>query len=260
MRVWILAAGLGLVLATGPAAVCAQFEGSADEQLVLNSEAFLQAHPDLNYRRHGMVAYDAGRYERALTRFRRAARYADKPSQAMIGEMLWKGEGVARDPALAYAWMDLAAERGYAGFTVLRERYWARMDEAQRQDAVRRGAAVYAEFGDEVAKPRIAAVLRRESRRTTGSRTGFTGQLKVYIPGPGGLPQAIDGSQFYDPRFWDPEQYQAWHDSIWTNPRTARVTVGDLEDADSERVMSSVPDAADEGEAPEPELPPDGER
>ena len=229
MRQLILSGMIGVVLAGAPCAGFAQEQNEVEADLVLSSESFLSAHPDLNNRRRGMGAYEEGRHDEALSFFRRAARYADKASQAMIGEMLWKGEGGARDPALAYAWMDLAAERGYPGFTIIRERYWAELDEAQRRDAVARGEEIYAEYGDAVAQPRIAAVLRRERRRTTGSRTGFVGTLEVQIPGPGGMMHSVSGSRFYDRKFWDPELYQAWHDAVWMEPREGRVNIGDVE-------------------------------
>ena len=219
-------------LATGlPQAASAQAPPATDalDQEILSSAGFLSAHPDLLNRGRGWAAYNQGRFDEALTWFQRAARYADKPSQAMVAEMLWKGEGGAADPALAYAWMDLAAERHYRSFVVLRERYWAQLDAARREDAIARGEAVYAEYGDAVAKPRIAAVLRRERSRTTGSRTGFVGSLKITVPGPGGIPQTIDGSRYYASKFWDPEEYQAWHDAVWKDPPAGRVDVGEIE-------------------------------
>lgn len=228
MKACILAGAMAVVLVATASPALAQSEKAFSEDLVISSESFLAAHPDLNNRHRGMRAYEAGRYQEAMSYFRRAARYADKASQAMVAEMLWKGEGSARDPALAYAWMDLASERGYPGFTVLRERYWARLDERQREEAVARGEAVYAEFGDAAAKPRIASVLRRERRRTTGSRLGFVGFLQVMVPGPGGW-ESIDGTHFYDKKFWDPELYQAWHDAVWMEPNEGRVSIGDVE-------------------------------
>ncbi len=194
---------------------------------IVDSPGFLTYHPDLKGRSRGTRAYSEGRFADAMTQFRLAARYADKPSQAMIAEMLWQGDGIPRDPALAYAWMDLAAERGYRDFLILRERYWAALDVAQREDAVRRGSDVYAAFGDAVARPRIDAALRRGRNTMTGSRTGFGGSaLVVSVPGPGGQMQQIDGSLYYADRFWDPAQYQAWQDAIWMAPRRERVDVG----------------------------------
>lgn len=229
MQRLILSLAISMMLAAAPALALSQSEKPVDTDLVLSSAGFLDSHPDLLNRHRGMEAYEAGRQEDALGWFRRAANYADKPSQAMVAEILWKGEGVARDAALAYAWMDLAAERGYPEFTVLRERYWAELDEAQRAAAIKRGAEVYAEYGDEVAKPRIAAVLRRGARKTTGSRTGFVGALKIILRGPGGTEMEIDGNRYYDRKFWEPELYHAWHDAVWMGPREGRVNIGEVE-------------------------------
>src|SRR3546814_613891 len=74
------------------------------------TEGFLSSHPDMRWRREGLYSYNQEEYDIAMDQFLRAARYADKPSQAMIAEMYWKGIGVPRDRELGYAWMDWAAE------------------------------------------------------------------------------------------------------------------------------------------------------
>src|SRR3546814_332787 len=124
--------------------------------------------------------------------------------------------------------MDLAAERGYAGFLGLRERYWSALDEAGRARALEAGQEVYAHYGDAAAKPRIAVALRRGRREMTGSRNGMVGSLKIYVPGPGGY-QQIDGSTFYDARYWEPEKYQQAHAAHWQQTRLQRVTVREVE-------------------------------
>lgn len=88
----------------------------------------------------------------------------------------------------------------------------------------------------------------------TGSRTGMAGNVKIYVPGPGGY-QQIDGSKFYDPRYWDPEQYQQWHDAIWQAPRIGRVTVGEVEQTEGAAVDSRVPTTAPDVDAVEPAAP-----
>lgn len=230
------------------------------EDAMMMSAGFLSAHPDLRYRLLGLEEYRQGNHADAFRFFRRAAYYADKPSQGMVAEMLWQDQGVPQDRALAYAWMDLAAERGYRGFAGLRERYWAELDETERERAVTEGRALYAKYGDEAAQPRIAAVLRRERRQATGSRLGSTGNVQIFIPGPGGV-QQIDGSTFYDPKYWDPEQYQAWHDSIWMAPRIGRVTVGEIEAVEAAVEGSPrIPRPEPQVDAEEPDTPVKDER
>ena len=87
------------------------------DPLILRSE-FLRAHPDLEYRLKGMEALQRGRNEEAFRHFQRAARYADKASQAMVAEALWEGRGVAADRAQGYVWMDMAAELGQSRKTL----------------------------------------------------------------------------------------------------------------------------------------------
>jgi hypothetical protein len=200
----------------------------------LMTEAFLSAHPDLRWRREGLHAYANKDYARAMQYFLRAARYADKPAQAMIAEMYWKGIGFPQDRALGYAWMDLAAERFYSNFLIKREQYWESLDEATRQAAIERGQSLLVEYGDDVAKPRMAKVLRKE-RSATGSRVGFVGNLEI-IPftGPnGGNGMSIRADEYYAPKYWKADKYFEWQDQVWDAPnaRKGRVEVGDVEQA-----------------------------
>ncbi|HEY0180809.1 MAG TPA: hypothetical protein VGC30_14435 [Dokdonella sp.] len=216
--------------------VAAAGSGRADERdddaLIVGSEGFLRAHPDLRFRNAGELAYQGGRYEEALGDFRDAARYGDKPSQAMLAAMLWNGDGVARDRAQAYAWMDLAAERGYRDFAITRERYWLALDDGERKRALELGEAIYAEYGDEVAKPRLNRELRRAMTQVTGSRVGRAGTVVVRVKGPDGRTRPIDGTLYYSPRYWQPEQYWQWQDRMWREPPKAHVEVGPLQPAD----------------------------
>lgn len=219
---------------------------------LMMTAGFLNGHPDLRFRLLGLEKHKAGNREDAFRFFQYAAQYADKPSQAMVAEMLWNGNGTVQDRALAYAWMDLAAERGYEGFVELRERYWAQLDETERARSIREGEALYARYGDAAAQPRLAAVLRRERRGTTGSRTGFTGNLRILVMGPAG-PEEIDGSKFYDERYWDPAKYQAWHDSVWMKPRIATVDVGSVQQVKAVDPASRIPEVTPVQDVPEPD-------
>jgi len=229
---------LGLVLAAG----FVQAAVADDDPQIVSSQAFLNAHPDIRWRRAGEAAYGKRRYSEAFGYFRDAARYADKTSQAMVAEMLWKGEGATQDKPLAYAWMDLAAERGYPSLIAIRERYWSELGEAERKHAVAAGQSVYAEFGDEVAKPRMERELTRARQQITGSRVGHVGSLAMpgSIDQHGGPDSAIDvgsfghvtdGSRYYEARYWNPKQYWQWQDQQW-HQAIGHVDVGPLQALD----------------------------
>lgn len=211
--------------------------GPADARS-LEYELTFRGHPDLEYRMYGVERYRKGQYEQAMIRLRHAAYYGDKPSQGLIAEMYALGHGVERDMGLAYAWMDLAAERGYQDFVVRRERYWARMTEDERASALEKGKAVYAEYGDVVAKPRFARQLQRESRKGVGSRTGFGGNVQITIPSRFG-DQRIDAAQLRSISYWDPEKYWKLQDAMWKNPG-GKVEAGDLEDVQATRATSAT--------------------
>lgn len=251
------ATALSLVLAAAPLdAMAAKRPAPPDPQAdpVLMAAGFLDHHQDLKYRLLGMQAYDSKRFDDALRYFHRASFFADKPSQGMVAEMYWDGVGVGQDRALAYAWMDLAAERGYLGFAGLREKYWAALDEVERARAIEQGQAVYARFGDAAAKPRHAADLRRGKNESTGSRTGFNRGVSIEVPGPGGT-QSIPASKFYDQRYWKPEDYWAWQDGIWARPRIGKVSVGGPELVPHAARPSRIPVSAPDTDAPEPSVP-----
>lgn len=219
----------GLLVLPGwaPAAQPQRTDTQVDD-LVL-SAGFLPAHPDLHFRQLGLAAFNREQYEEALHLFKRAGYFGDKPSQGMVAEMYWLGKGVAQDKAIAYAWMDLAAERGYRNFLGQREHYWSALSEAEQVRALSEGRALYARYGDAATTPRITSALRRGKNKSAGSRTGYTGNMKIVIAGPGGGDITIDGSQFYNPKYWDPEKYRAWQDSIWKEPKMGLVQVGDVE-------------------------------
>lgn len=221
---------LALAVALGLAAVPAVAQDAKIDPAVL-TEGFLAAHPDLRWRAEGVRSYEKKDYAVALAEFRRAAHYGDKPAQAMIAEMYWNGIGVERDRPLAYAWMDIAAERLYHDFLVRREGIWSALDAAEQRDALSRGQALMAEYGDDAAKPRLEKVLRREQRRGTGSRVGFVGNLTIVpFTGPlAGTGMTLTGEEYYAPKYWQPEKYWQLQDTIWKAPLKGRVKVGEVE-------------------------------
>lgn len=218
---------------------------SSDRMLV--AAGFLDGHPDLRFRRMGLERYTEGKHPEAFKLFTRAGYYADKPSQAIVAEMLWIGLGVDQDRALSYVWMDLAAERGYVSFARKRSLYWEALSETERQQVEISAPSIRSEYADIAAEPRLNAVLLRERRRMTGSRLASqSNHVTISVPGHG----AIDSSRFYDSQFWEPEQYRAWHDAFWQDLRFGRVDVGDVVQLEREQSPLEVNDTTT--------LPPEG--
>ena len=125
--------------------------------------------------------------------------------------------------------LDLASKSGiHRLITALEERGFIRRL-AHRARALEIGPGLYAEFGDEVAKTRLERELRFAKRNTTGSRVGSVGALTIVIPTPGGS-EVVDGTAFYDEKFWNIDQYVQWQDNDWKQHGEGTVDVGEITD------------------------------
>lgn len=223
------AAFAAMLMAGAPASAGDTRPGGAEQRQVLLSEGFMAAHPDLRFRHEGVLALERGEPDHARELFRKAALHADKPSQAMLAELLWTGRGGPVDRPRGYAWMDIAAERGYPLFVAKREHYWSQLDAAGREAAVRVGAPLYDHYRDRVAKPRLERVLDRARRKATGSRVGSIGNMRIKIIGSNGRETIITGQNYYADAFWEPGAYWAWQDAEWSDPPAGSVDVRALE-------------------------------
>lgn len=194
----------------------------------LMTDGFLDGHPDLRWRSLGLKYFDRGNLPKAFTRFRKAAEYGDKYSQLRVAIMYREGLGVARDPELAYVWMDLAAEREYHDFVLLRAAWWAELDEGQRQRAMERAKPVFAQYADAVAKPRLEQAMRERLGRITGSRVGHVHSgLQVEQKTGAAAGEIRTGADYYDPVYWQPELYWCLQDTYWKAPlRQQQIDVG----------------------------------
>lgn len=240
MKAWICAS---LIFVLG----CSASTLAADNEDILTSRPFLAHHPDLAGRLEGMRAYEQRDYSGAMEHFLDAARYGDKLSQAMVSQMHRLGQGVPADLVSAYAWMDLAAERGYSLLVVEREKLWSRLDGGQRQSAVRKGVEIDREYGDAAAKPRMKRILMRATRSRTGSRLGAVGTMRVHAGMAGGAGNSSvrartssygTGDQLYASKYWKPAEYWAWQDEKWRPDGSGEIGMGSLE--------AISPDAASE--------------
>lgn len=143
------------VVAHGSNPPCSERPREPIPERIMGS-TFFNSHPDLQSRAEGLRAWRERRYVQAMRHFRTAAHHADKLSQAMLAQMHWEGLGTPVDHALGYAWMDLAAERGYHNFVQLRELYWSQLTPEEQADAVERGQAIWA---DKPAQALMAEIL-----------------------------------------------------------------------------------------------------
>jgi len=215
-----------LLLALSFSATAAGPQASAMDQRVMSVPGFMDSHPDLRYRKWGVDALHRHEVNDAMDNFRRAARYADKPAQGYLAEMYWHGVEMPSDRALAHAWMVVAAERGYPMFVELRDRFAAGLTEQQLQRSQRIQPELMAEYGDAVAKPRIADVLRRAKMEMTGSRTGSQISNMDIVYGSGAGSSTIKGAVYYADRYWDPVEYHRWQDATWEKVPVGTVDVG----------------------------------
>jgi len=239
LRVAGLLSALVLLFASTVAASASR--PTYDQQVTFASDGFLMFHPDINYRNVGLKALKDGFPEHARQSFLRAARYADKASQAALAEMYFTGNGIPQDRALGYAWMDLAAERAYPLFLAHRERYWSQLTDAERERAIEVGQAVYADYEDAIAKPRLERQLRRGKRQSTGSRVGVPLFLDVVglkgLPSRnvnfahGSRPPGVAGETYYSNTYWQPRAYWRWKDQIWAELPEGEVEVQPLQPA-----------------------------
>ena len=159
---------------------------ASDRQLQRTLDAMkansTEGHPDLHGQFGGILRYEKGDYQGAMKYFLLGARYADKVSQLSIGLMYLNGQGVAKDPVTAYAWIALSAERNYPKFVQTRDSVWAQLNPQQQAQATDMLRQLTAEYGDAVAKPRMIDELQQGKLHMTGSPIGFETFQSVNAP------------------------------------------------------------------------------
>ncbi|WP_201315380.1 sel1 repeat family protein [Dyella sp. EPa41] len=141
----------------------------------MDTGTFIDAHPDLHFRHLGMAAYHDGHKREAFDYFLIASRYADKASQAIVALMYWTGDGAPHDRPLAYAWMELAASRGYPELQHQCDLYWAQLNDEERGQARDQRQALEAGYGDDAGARRLTRELGSIRSQVTGSHLGWVG-------------------------------------------------------------------------------------
>jgi hypothetical protein len=222
-------------------------DATVESVLTAMNNASTWGHPDLFGEYTGMRLYSQGHYKSAIKYFKYGARYADKLSQLSIGLMYENGHGVEKDPVTACAWLAMAAERKYPSFIDTRNRVCEALTPAQHDQAVAVLEKLMPEYGDKVAKKRMARALELAKMQGTGSRLGFdSGITTVGVNQNCGGPTATTGgidvpaagcgsANFWSPWRWNPKQYFAARDAHWRGT----VTVGSLEKQSQAHVQAA---------------------
>jgi len=249
----------GLVGATN-AASSSEAPKATDRVLAAMDRTPTEGHPDQSNEFAGMHRYTAGDYPAAMKYFLASARYADKVSQLSIGLMYLNGQGVTKDPVTAFAWLDISAERHYPQFVVTRDRVWSELDAAQREQAEALVKSLAAEYGDAVAKPRMALALRQGLAQQTGNGLGYdksgaissltVDQFEGHARPPhcqeetvGGATQIGCGDIYADWQ-WNPKTYFQVRDAAWNG----KVTVGTLQSLGKSTGPSNASDVSKSGQ------------
>ncbi len=206
------------------------------------SEHFRDHHPDLHHAELALERLDSGDASGAMEHLLVASRFASKGAQALVAELYWEGRGVPQDRALGYAWMDLAAERGYPLLVAKRELYWQALTESERTAATSRGVAIYDEYGDAAAKPRVEKLLRDGVRDAVGSRVGGSyGSVDVFTNvSKGMLGDPIQGTRrtdYYAGKYWRPADYWSRVDLEWRQLPEGIVEVQELTPRNSSKPL-----------------------
>lgn len=195
--------------------------------------------------RQGRRDYRSGNYMGAFWHYTNAAVWADKFAQYNIGVMYLRGEGVEFDAVRGWAWLELAAERGYPDMVRAADDLYEMLDEEQRREGERiLREELLPDYGDATRVPATARRMERELRRATGTRTGSKAalsSLRVYD----GSGVSRRGDEFYDPAKWDFERIVRFETQLMKDLAGAGATLGEF------RVLEDEAEEQDEDQDPE---------
>ncbi len=193
---------------------------------ISSAQSYAEHSPGHKLHVEAIRAFEAGQYRLALDGFRSSARWADKLSQFNVGIIYYNGHGVDADPARAWAWFELSAERRYPKMGEMADRVAGELNPAQRAEARRiLEEELLPVYGDEVAVRRTARRMDRERRNVAGSRTGSVGAVTV-ITASG---DSVHGSRFFDAKAWDFKQIVQAEMELFDALGTGRVELRDVE-------------------------------
>ncbi len=200
----IIFSGLVLILAiTGGPAFGS--ESGAAGTTIFNYNNYADNAPGTEFLERGNRFYRQGDYDAAVGNFQLASHWGDKMGQFNLGLLYVNGQGVERNPLRGWAWIELAAERGYPHYRQVADGIWGQFEPKHRKIARRiLEDELRPEYGDEVAIERTSREMKRRLRKNTsgGSRVGAN--RVVYVEDRAG--NLISGHQYFHPDRWDFEK------------------------------------------------------
>jgi len=174
--------------------------------------------PGLQLYHEAVRHFQEGDHAQAFEDYEESAHWGNKLSQFNLGTMYYNGTHVSRDPARAWAWIKLAAERGYEQLVDMERAIWEELDAGEQARAQRiLDRELLPDYGDASALPRMERFVNRRYRAATGSRLGgVAGSNPVWVQ-PRDQVQST-GDVYYGEENWRVdrwlEQEAAWFDSM----------------------------------------------
>lgn len=186
-------------LAAVTAALCLLAAANAG---ALDYRNYAKNAPGTQFLERGNAFFKQGDYAAAASYYRLAAHWADKLAQFNLGLLYVNGDGVERDPLRGWAWIRLAAERGYPKFVRVANDIESRFDDEHLAAATEILEQELApEYGDAVAIERTAREMERMRDRATGGGSRVGANRALYVTGRDG--RWVRGGEYYDPDLWD---------------------------------------------------------
>lgn len=103
----------------------------------------------------GSKYYEQGDFEKAYKEFLEAAAFGDHYAQRNVGAMYYRGEYVAKDMTIAYAWMTLATQEKSFLEKGTHLNIYNKLSDEQKRIADEKYKALVAEYGDQAAQARL---------------------------------------------------------------------------------------------------------
>lgn len=170
--------------------------------------------------------FEARSFDFALHNYRQAASWGHKISQFNVGTLYYNGHGVEHDPAVAWAWFELAAERDYPQMVDVADETWQELDREDRVRGAEKLEELRSDYADEITLPRLERLLKRHHRAATGSRLGGPGSSPVTIFNDHGL--VASGDVYFDEAEWSVDELISREKALFEQLARARVRILDL--------------------------------